>query len=137
MKTTIYPLKKTVILPVLAAGGLAVLTVRTFALFGVGDIVYDPISHNTQIANFAKELSQWAQNFSNQMTQINQLVTQVRQYAAYLRMFGDPQQLVGALGMSRLGQSLGLYQIAQGYGSLMQAVNGAKALTDNAGGLYN
>jgi hypothetical protein len=137
MKTTIHPLRKAVILPVLAAGGIALLTVRTFALFGVGDIVYDPISHNTQIANFAKELSQWAQNFSNQMSQINQLVTQVRQYAQMIRMIGDPQQLVGALGMTQLGQSLGLYQIAQGYGSMMQAVNGAKALTDNAGGLYN
>jgi hypothetical protein len=137
MKTTIYPLRKAVILPVLAAGGLAVLTVRTFALFGVGDVVYDPISNGTQIANFAKELSQWAQNFANQMSQINQLVTQVRQYAQMIRMIGDPQQLVGALGMTQLGQNLGLYQIAQGYGSLMQAAQGAKALTDNANGLYN
>lgn len=130
-------MKKAAILAVLAAGGLTVMSIRTYAIFGIGDIVYDPIAHNTQITNFVKELGQWAHNFSNQVAQINQLVTQVRQYAAYLRMFGDPQQLIGALGMSRLGQSLGLYQIAQGYGSLMQAVSGAKALTDNAGGLYN
>jgi hypothetical protein len=136
MKTTIH-LKKTVILPVLAAGGLAVLTVRTFALFGVGDIVYDPISNNTQIANFAKELSQWSQNFANQMTQIRQLVTQVQQFSSYLQAFGNPAQLAGTLGISQLGQNLGLYQIAQSYGSLMQTVNGAKALTDNPNNLYN
>jgi hypothetical protein len=137
MKATICPVKKTLILPVLAAGGLTVLALRCFGVGGIGDIVYDPISHNTQIANFAKELSQWAQNFQNQMSQINQLVTQVRQYAQMIRMIGDPQQLVGALGMTQLGQNLGLYQIAQGYGSLMQAAQGAKALTDNANGLYN
>jgi hypothetical protein len=137
MKTTIYPVRKAVILPIVAAGGLAVCAVRLWAIGGIGDIVYDPISHNTQIANFAKELTQWAQNFQNQMNQINQLVTQVRQYAQMIRMIGDPQQLVGALGMTQLGQSLGLYQIAQGYGSLMQAAQGAKALTDNANSLYN
>lgn len=136
MKTTIH-LKKTVILPVLAAGGLAVLTVRTFALFGVGDIVYDPTSNLTQITNFTKELAQWSQNFTNQLTQIRQLTTQINQFSSYLQAFGNPSQLAGKLGLSNLGQSLGLYQIAQSYGSLMQTVNGAKALTDNPNNLYN
>jgi hypothetical protein len=130
-------MKRSCILGSIAAVALLGMSLRTYAIFGVGDIVYDPAVHATQITNFVKELGQWAHNFSNQMMQYNQLVAQVRQYAAYLKMFGDPQQLVGALGMSQLGQSLGLYQIAQGYGSIMQAVNGTKALTDNAGGLYS
>ena len=87
--TTTNPVKKAVILSVLATGGLAVLTVRTFAILGVGDIVYDPISNGTQITNFAKELGQWAQNFTNQMTQIRQLVTQVQQFASYLQAFPE------------------------------------------------
>jgi hypothetical protein len=121
----------------LVAVSLVAMSIRTYAILGVGDIVYDPVNHLTQNLNFAKELGQWAQSFQNQMAQINQLVTQVRQYAQMIRMMGDPQQLVGALGVSTLGQSLGLYNIAQGYGSLMQAVNGTRALTDSAGGLYN
>ena len=61
--------------------GLAFATVlpRAFAIFGVGDVVYDPLSYGVLVETKIETLSQWASAIAKSETQIQNQLQQLQQ----------------------------------------------------------
>ena len=61
----------------LAAITLAVLP-RAFALFGVGDVVYDPVNNGVLVETKVETLAQWASALAKAETQIQNQLQQIQ-----------------------------------------------------------
>ncbi len=100
-------------------------------------VVVDPtaIAHNQ--ANHAVDLAKYVEMVRNQVTQINTLTQQLQQTQAYVKAFGNPEQLVNIVGANGLMNSLRESGVGQTIGALQQTASGVQALQYSANGLYH
>ncbi len=106
------------------------------SLAGAQVVVIDPTAIARAQANHAVDLAKYVQMVNNQVTQINTLTQQLQQIQAYVKAFGDPEQLLNIVGADELMTSLNASGVGQTIGELQQSVSGVEALRYNANGLY-
>jgi hypothetical protein len=99
-------------------------------------VVIDPtaIAHNQ--ANHLADLAKYVQMVNNQITQINTLTQQLQQIQAYVKAFGDPEQLLKIVGADQLVKSLQQSGIGITVAELQKTANGIQALQYTGNGLY-
>jgi len=104
------------------------LTLATFfasaSLLSAQVVVIDPTAIAHAQANHVVDLAKYVQMVNNQVTQINTLTQQLQQIQAYVKAFGNPEQLLNIVGANQL------------IGSLQRTANGIEALRYNGNGLY-
>jgi hypothetical protein len=100
-------------------------------------VVIDPtaIAHNQ--ANHIVDLAKYVQMVNNQLTQINTLTQQLQQIQAYVKAFGNPEQLLHISGADQLIGSLQQSGVGQTLTQLQRTANGIQALQYNGNGLYS
>jgi conjugal transfer/entry exclusion protein len=99
-------------------------------------VVIDPTAIARSQANQVVNLAKYVQMINNQVQQINTLTQQLQQTQAYVKAFGDPEQLLSIVGADQLISSLQQTGVGQTIGELQQAANGVEALRYKANGLY-
>jgi hypothetical protein len=99
-------------------------------------VVIDPTAIARAQANHVVDLAKYVEMVNNQVTQINTLTQQLQQIQAYVKAFGNPEQLVNIVGANQLVSSLQQSGIGQTIGQLQRTANGIEALRYNANGLY-
>ena len=99
-------------------------------------VVIDPTAIARAQANHAVDLAKYVEMVNNQVTQINTLTQQLQQTQAYVRAFGNPEQLLNIVGANELISSLQQSGVGQTIGALQQSASGIEALRYNANGLY-
>ena len=106
------------------------------SLAGAQIVVIDPAAIARNQANQVVNLAKYVQMINNQVQQITTLTQQLQQIQAYVKAFGDPEQLLSIVGADELMSSLQQSGIGQTIGELQQAASGIEALQYNANGLY-
>jgi hypothetical protein len=111
-------------------------------LLGIGSTasaqwtVYDPAVHTQQIIGTAQEIAKFVEMINNQVQQIQSLNNQLSEFQHYKSLFGDPQSVV-ASAVTPLVADLTQTELGESWGALMNAADGAAALTYDANGLYH
>ena len=83
-----------------------------------------------------EDIAKTVEMINNQVQQINALTQQLQQIQAYVKAFGDPEQLLSIVGADALIDSLNTSGVGQTLGELQSLASGVEALHDNANGLY-
>lgn len=99
-------------------------------------VVTNPISDALSEIQHFEDIAKAVEMINNQVEQINTLTQQLQQIQAYVKAFGDPEQLLSIVGADELISSLGQSGIGQTIGELQQLANGIEALQYDANGLY-
>ncbi|HKP01922.1 MAG TPA: hypothetical protein VJU77_01050 [Chthoniobacterales bacterium] len=99
-------------------------------------VVIDPTAIAHEQANHAADLAKYVEMVNNQLTQINTLTQQLQQIQAYVKAFGNPEQLLHIAGADQLIGSLQQTGVGQTLTQLQRTANGIQALQYNANGLY-
>ncbi len=99
-------------------------------------VVIDPTAIARAQANHAVDLAKYVQMVNNQVTQINTLTQQLQQIQAYVKAFGNPEQLLNIVGADQLVGSLQQSGVGDAIAQLQQSANGIQALRYDANGLY-
>jgi hypothetical protein len=99
-------------------------------------VVTNPVSDVLAETMHLQDLAKWVESINNQVQQINTLTQQLQQVQAYVKAFGDPEQLLRIVGVDQLIDSLEQSGVGQTIGQLQQLAEGTEALTYNANGLY-
>lgn len=99
-------------------------------------VVIDPTAIAQDQANHIADLAKYVEMVNNQITQINTLTQQLQQTEAYVKAFGNPEQLLHIVGANQLVASLQRIGIGQTIGNLQRATNGIQALAYNGNGIY-
>lgn len=99
-------------------------------------VVTDPVSHSLSKVQHAQDIAKYVEMVNNQVKQINTLTQQLQQIQAYVKAFGDPEQLLHIVGADQLIGSLQQSGIGQTFSQLQQTANGVKALQYTGNGLY-
>ncbi len=117
----------------LAAGGfLAAAVPRAHAQY----IVYDPTSNITQTLNHVEDLAKYVDMVNNQVQQIDKATQTLTQLNNYVKIVGDPSQIVNVTGASSTVTELKSTGVSQPMSTLAGLANGGSALQNNGGGLY-
>jgi hypothetical protein len=99
-------------------------------------VVTNPISDALGEIQHVEDIAKAAEMINNQIQQINTLTQQLHQIQAYVKAFGDPEQLLSIAGADELISSLEQTGVGKTVGELQQLANGVEALQYNANGLY-
>jgi hypothetical protein len=99
-------------------------------------VVIDPTAIAYSQVNHIADLAKYVEMVNNQITQINTLTQQLQQTEAYVKAFGNPEQLIHIVGADQLVTSLQRSGIGQTIGNLQRATNGIQALQYNGNGIY-
>jgi hypothetical protein len=99
-------------------------------------IVTNPISDVLAEEMHLEDIAKWVQSINNQVQQIQTLTQQLQQIQAYVKAFGDPEQLLSIVGADQLISSLQQSGVGQTIGELHQLANGVESLAYDANGLY-
>lgn len=99
-------------------------------------VVIDPTAIARAQANHIADLAKYVQMVNNQVTQITTLTQQLQQIQAYVKAFGDPEQLLSIVGANQLVSSLQQSGVGETISSLQQSANGIQALRYSGNGLY-
>ena len=99
-------------------------------------VVTNPISDALSEIQHFEDIAKAVEMINNQVEQINTLTQQLQQIQAYVKAFGDPEQLLSIVGADELISSLEQSGVGQTIGELQQLANGVEALQYNANGLY-
>jgi uncharacterized phage infection (PIP) family protein YhgE len=99
-------------------------------------VVTDPISDVLDQIMHVEDIAKTVEMINNQVQQINALTQQLQQIQAYVKAFGDPEQLLSIVGVDGLIDSLNTSGVGQTLGELRSLASGVEALRDNANGLY-
>ena len=99
-------------------------------------VVIDPTAIARSEANHVVDLAKYVQMVNNQVTQINTLTQQLQQIQAYVKAFGDPEQLLNIVGANQLIASLQQSGVGETVTALQQSANGIQALRYSGNGLY-
>ena len=110
----------------------ASLTTAANAQYFVTNPISDVLSEVMHVEDIAKTVEM----ISNQVQQINALTQQLQQIQAYVKAFGDPEQLLSIVGADALIDSLNTSGVGQTLGELRSLASGVEALRNNANGLY-
>jgi predicted nucleic acid-binding Zn-ribbon protein len=104
----------------------------THAQYVVTDPVSDVLNQVMHLQDIAKEVEM----INNQVQQINALTQQLQQLQAYVKAFGNPQQLQQIVGADELISSLRTPGMGEPLSRLQNSASGSEALTNNQDGLY-
>lgn len=99
-------------------------------------VVIDPTAIAHSQANHVADLAKYVEMVNNQLKQITTMTQQLQQTEAYVKAFGNPEQLVHIVGADQLVTSLQRNGIGQILGNLQRSANGIQALQYNANGIY-
>ena len=99
-------------------------------------VVTNPISDVLDEIMHVEDIGKTVEMINNQVQQINALTQQLQQIQAYVKAFGDPEQLLSIVGADALIGSLNTSGVGQTLGELQSLFSGVEALRDNANGLY-
>ena len=99
-------------------------------------VVTNPISDVLDEIMHVEDIAKTVEMINNQVQQINALTQQLQQIQAYVKAFGDPEQLLSIVGADALIDSLNTSGVGQTLGELQSLASGVEALTNNANGLY-
>lgn len=109
-----------------------VVTISARAQYVVTNPISDVLNEVMHVEDIAKDLEM----ISNQVEQINALTQQLQQIQAYVKAFGDPEQLLNVVGADALIDSLNTSGVGQTLSQLQSTASGIEALRNNANGLY-
>ncbi len=102
------------------------------AQYVVTDPTTDVLNQVMHLQDIAKEVEM----INNQVQQINALTQQLQQIQAYVKAFGNPEQLLHIVGADQLINTLKTTGIGQPLNELESLASGAEALRNDANGLY-
>ncbi len=108
----------------------------TAPLLSAQYVVTNPISDVLAEEMHFEDIAKWVQSINNQVQQIQTLTQQLQQIQAYVKAFGDPEQLLSIVGADQLITSLQQSGVGQTIGELQQLSNGVQSLAYDANGLY-
>lgn len=111
--------------------------VVTTATVSAQVVVTDPVAHSLSKVQHAQDIAKYVEMVNNQVKQINTLTSQLQQIQAYVKAFGDPEQLLQIAGADQLVSSLQQTGVGDTIAQLQQSANGIQALRYNANGLYS
>ena len=121
--------------PILLLAATGLLTVAVPRARGQY-IVYDPTSNITQTLDHAEDLLKYVDMVNNQVQQIDKATQTLTQLTAYVKIVGDPSQIVNVTGVSSAVSELKSVGVSQPMLTLANTANGASALQNNGNGLY-
>lgn len=110
--------------------------ITTTPLLRAQVIVTNPISDALTEILHLEEIAKQVEIINNQVQQINTLTQELQQVQAYVKAFGDPEQLLHIIGADQLIMSLQQSGVGQTIGELQELADGVEALRYNANGLY-
>ena len=99
-------------------------------------VVTDPVAHSLSKVQHAQDIAKYVEMVNNQVKQINTLKQQLQQLQAYVKAFGDPEQLLTIVGADQLVSSLQQSGVGDTIGQLRQSADGIEALRYAGDGLY-
>ena len=99
-------------------------------------VVIDPTAIANNQANHVVDLAKYVEMVNNQLKQITTMTQQLQQTEAYVKAFGNPEQLLHIVGADQLVSSLQRNGVGQIMGTLQRTTNGIQALQYNANGIY-
>jgi len=99
-------------------------------------VVTNPISDVLDEIMHVEDIAKTVEMINNKVQQINALTQQLQQIQAYVKAFGDPEQLLSIVGADALIDSLHTNGVGQALSDLQNVASGVEALTNNANGLY-
>jgi uncharacterized phage infection (PIP) family protein YhgE len=99
-------------------------------------VVTNPISDVLDEIMHVEDIAKTVEMINNQVQQINTLTQQLQQIQAYVKAFGDPEQLLSIVGADALIDSLNTSGVGQTLSELQSLASGVEALRNNANGLY-
>jgi hypothetical protein len=99
-------------------------------------VVTNPISDVLAETMHLEDIAKWVESINNQVQQIQTLTQQLQQIQAYVKAFGDPEQLLSIVGADQLISSLQQSGVGQTIGELHQLADGVQSLAYDANGLY-
>ena len=99
-------------------------------------IVYDPTSHITQTLDHVEDLAKYVDMVNNQVQQIDKATQTLTQLTNYVKIVGDPSQIVNVTGVTSAVAELKKVGVSLPMTTLAGASNGASALQNTGGGLY-
>lgn len=108
------------------ASALLLQSRRSYAIFGVGDIVFDPQQYAQSLLSYAQQAKQYAVELEQQITQLSMLKNMVQNtLQAPLQLYGQIQSIVWQVqDVSRLGSLL-----SGNSGSIIQRLNSLDGYT--------
>ena len=110
--------------------------IATAPMLSAQYVVTNPISDLLSETLHLEEVGNQLEMINNQVQQIQTLTAQLQQVQAYVKAFGDPEQLLQITGADQLIGSLQQSGVGQTIGQLQQIADGAQALSYDANGLY-
>lgn len=110
--------------------------IATAPLLSAQVVVTNPISDILSETLHLEEVANQLEMINNQVQQIQTLTQQLQQVQAYVKAFGDPEQLLQITGADQLIGSLQQSGVGQTIGDLQQLASGVEALSYDANGLY-
>ena len=99
-------------------------------------IVYDPKSDIGRTLDHIEDLAKYVDMVNNQVQQIDKATQTLTQLTSYVKIVGDPSQIVNVTGVSSAVTELKSTGIGQPVSALASLANGASALQNNGSGLY-
>jgi hypothetical protein len=99
-------------------------------------VVTNPVSDALSEVMHVEDIAKWVESIENQVQQINTLTQQLQQVQAYVKAFGNPEQLTSIVGADQLIGSLQQTGLGQTLGEIRQLSNGTAALGYTGNGLY-
>lgn len=110
--------------------------VSTAPILSAQFVVTNPISDVLSETLHLEEVANQLEMINNQVQQIQTLTAQLQQVQAYVKAFGDPEQLLQITGADQLIGSLQQSGVGQTIGELQHMASGVEALSYDANGLY-
>jgi hypothetical protein len=99
-------------------------------------VVTNPISDAFAQVMHAEDLAKQVEVINNQVQQINALTQQLQQVQAYVKAFGNPEQVRNVVGADQLVTSLQQTGVGQTLSTLQQKSDGADSLSYTGNGIY-
>ncbi len=115
-----------------AGGSLATAVPRARAQY----VVYDPKSDIARTLDHVEDLAKYVDMVSNQVQQIEKATQTLNQITAYVKIVGDPSQIVNVTGVTATVGELKSSGVGQTVSSLGRLADGSAALRDSGNGLY-
>jgi hypothetical protein len=99
-------------------------------------VVTDPVSDVLNQVMHLQDIAKTVEMINNQVQQINTLTQELQQTQAYVKAFGNPEELIHIVGADELIRSLKTPGVGQPLIELQNGASGAEAFRDNQSGLY-
>ena len=99
-------------------------------------VVYDPKSDIARTLDHVEDLAKYVDMVNNQVQQIEKATQTLNQITTYVKIVGDPSQIVNVTGVSSAVSELKSTGVGQTVDAMGRLASGTSALQDNGHGLY-